>query len=150
MSKSTFNWGIAIAVFLTAFTLILMTKVIFSISNDFDLVTEDYYEDEIKYQEIIDKMSNSKALQEPLEIIRGKNKLIIQFPTNLNTKDIRGIIKFYRSSNAKLDRDIKIVPDVEFKQTIDLTKFEKGMWRLLIDWSAGGVLYYNEDDLYLR
>lgn len=150
MKKFKFHWGVAIAIFYGVFALILMTKVIFSISQDYDLVAEDYYEQELRYQDQIEKMTNAKALIKPLEIIRSKGKVKIQFPDNLNAIEIKGDIVFYRSSDAQRDKKIAIAADEDFRQAIDVSGYQKGMWKLKIDWQANGIKYYNEADLYIR
>jgi hypothetical protein len=60
--KIKFNWGIGITIFISAFILLNIIFIIFASGQKVDLVTEKYYEKELKYQEVIDKKINSNSL----------------------------------------------------------------------------------------
>ena len=69
------NWGTAIVVAFVGFISFIMYFVI-SMSTDkkfdHDLVTEDYYQQELKYQDDINKVENAKKLKVAIDLIEDK------------------------------------------------------------------------------
>ena len=62
------NWGTGIAAFYLLFMVVLLSFVIKSRSYDHSLVTTNYYEQDLKYQQQYDKLANTLALDHPLVI----------------------------------------------------------------------------------
>ena len=57
------DWGKGIILTLTAFAGIIISMVVICVrQDDIHLVTQNYYEEEIKYQDQIDKMVNASML----------------------------------------------------------------------------------------
>ena len=48
------NWDVRIAVLYISFVIMIIAMVIFSLTRDIPLVNDNYYEEEIKYQQQID------------------------------------------------------------------------------------------------
>ena len=142
------NWGKGIAVAYSAFALMMLVLVYKASSQDFNLVSKDYYEREINYQGHIDQVARTNALREKVVIQQGAESVMVQFPKSM--KDITGKISLYRSSDAKLDKSISISPDNENGQAIPLTTLPKGNWTIQVAWNTGGVAYYNEQQLNLK
>ena len=44
-------------------------------SQKFDLVTKDYYDQELKYQQVIDQAANSSRLSAPVTIERNRGRI---------------------------------------------------------------------------
>ncbi|MGL6269890.1 MAG: FixH family protein, partial [Chitinophagaceae bacterium] len=61
-----FNWGYKIAVFYLVFIAGIMFLVIKSSRQQMDLVTTDYYAQELKYQDKIDQSKRADGLSEPI------------------------------------------------------------------------------------
>ena len=53
------NWGTGIAITLVLFIGLMSFMVFKSTQQRFDLVSENYYEEELNYQEVIDQKRNS-------------------------------------------------------------------------------------------
>ncbi len=105
------NWGTGIVIAIIAFVSFIMIMVITMITNkkyNHDLVTEQYYQKELTYQENIDAIKNAKELKEPIQINQTKKGLQIVFPSNFNKKEIKGKVFLYRPSNKTLDFEIPI------------------------------------------
>jgi hypothetical protein len=58
-------------------------------------------------------------------------------------------VLFYRTSNAEKDIIEKIKIDSAFTQNFILSKQDKGLWKIKVDWKARDLLYYFEQDIYL-
>ncbi|MGB1317661.1 MAG: FixH family protein, partial [Flavobacteriales bacterium] len=53
------NWGWGISIFYGSFVVFMLGMVTLAFQQDFDLVADDYYEQEIAYQGRIDQMNNA-------------------------------------------------------------------------------------------
>jgi len=150
MKKIKFNWGWGIAVFYTAFVLFLIGNVLFSFFQRSDLVTEDYYNEELAYQETIHKAERVNRLEGRLNIVQGANTIAIQFPEEVKGKKIEGNVLLYRPADASADKYFKINVNENNFQVFESRQMVKGLWVMKIDWSAGDSTYYNEEKITIQ
>ncbi len=144
------NWGTKIFLSFVVFAIIIISMVVISVSQDYHLVAEDYYKQEIEYQNQIDKIENYKQLDQPLAIkywSKGR-KASIQFPIT-RSQQLEGEIHFFRPSNGNLDFKVAINPDGGGSQMVDLSDAVPGLWKVKVSWSANGKGYYDEQTLVL-
>lgn len=145
-----FNWGWGIAVFYSVFVLFLIGNVVFSFFQRTDLVTEDYYKEELAYQETIHKAERVKRLDGKLDIAQGASTIAIQFPESVKGGKIVGDILLYRPSDAAADRKFKLTVNENNFHLIDTRQMAKGLWIMKMDWSVGDSTYYNEEKLTIQ
>ena len=138
-----FNWGTGIVLAFVAFIAFIMYFVILASTDNsanHDLVTEEYYKEELAYQKEIDALSNAKDYAPQFSFIHQENGLAIAFPPKMNYKEIKGKVSLYRPSNKHLDFDFPIslsnkhllIPD---KRLLD------GRWDIKIYWNYQGKKY---------
>ncbi|ARV08914.1 cytochrome C oxidase Cbb3 [Winogradskyella sp. PC-19] len=131
------NWGTAIVIAFVAFISFIMYFVI-SMSTDkkfdHDLVTEDYYQQELKYQDDINKVENAKKLNQNIEFKKTNEGIILSFPKDLNTNNIKGKVFLYRPSNKQLDFEMPISLS-NHNLLIPDNSLLDGRWNIKIDWS---------------
>jgi hypothetical protein len=144
------SWGKGIIIVIGAFISGMTIMVYTSVKNDTELVTKNYYEKEIKYQEQIDKINNSKGLIKNLKIEALSDKLVIKFPDEEKGNDINGEILFYRPSDAKKDFTVPVELGKNSEQVITTGEFEKGAWIVKVNWSSKGMNYYNEETIMVQ
>lgn len=137
------SWGWKITLSYILFFIIIMSFVFFSFTQDVNLVTENYYEKELEYQNHIDKVNRTNSLPEKLEISYNKDLIKAEFPNMFIDEEIKGNFVLYRPSNGKEDITIPIEL-TENKQFIGTEKLSTGLWRLKVDWNAKGISYFNE------
>lgn len=140
------SWGWKIVVMYTLFVVMTLSMVFYFMRQDVDLVAQDYYRQEIEYQDQIDKIENAKSLKEPvdLEYLTNQNLIKLQFPSSHLQEGIDGTIQLYRPSNAKEDKLVKVKPMADGQQLINVKDLSVGLWKVKISWSAGGMEYYDE------
>ena len=102
-----FNWGTGIVLSFIIFALSIAFIIVFPFNQKVDLVTDDYYQKELKYQEQIDKNSRTKLLDDQLTLIQNKKTLEIQYPRDYGK--ISGEINFYRPSDSGKDFSKEII-----------------------------------------
>lgn len=142
------NWGYGIALAYTLFVAGMVGMVIKSTSYDHSLVADDYYAKDIAYQQQYDKMANSLALEDDLDIRLEKDGMIaLEFPDNLG--EIRGQIHFFCPSDSKLDFLLPVRTRADRTQRVPADKLKKGLWRVKVSWEASGTAFYKEETLFL-
>ncbi len=139
------NWGVLVPAFYILFVIVLVSFVVWSTFQRVELVDDNYYEQEIKYQNQVDKIQRTNNLSEKLELLSYDNAILIQFPANLKAQKLSGEILFFRPSESKLDFKVKLQPDSLNQFIIPTDKLKKGLWKLKIDWAAGDSAFYNEE-----
>ena len=117
-------------------TIIFMTQ-------DVSLVSDNYYEKSLVYQDEIDKQSRTKSLSEQVKISFDGEVISISFPPEYLAKEISGEIFFYRPSDPKLDFKLPLQL-TEGNQFIPVSRIDKGFWRVKLNWIMDGNVYYNE------
>ena len=138
------SWGTKIAILYISFVVLILFMVTLSMSQKIELVSEDYYNQELAFQEIIDAQKNANALPEKIqhEIIEGA--FLIKFPHVFMKKKIMGNIEFYRPSDKSKDFSEDILLNEQLEQKTELNHFDKGMYKMKISWIADSTNYYTE------
>ncbi len=144
------NWGYRVTALYISFVIMMLVLVSMAVKQDFDLVSPDYYRQEIEYQNRIDKINNTQKLKEPLtfQIDDEAKQIHVQFPKNLNAPN--GKILLYRPTDSKKDVLIDVATDTGNTQSIDIAALQKGLWRIKIDWAANDITYYNEEVIVIN
>ena len=143
------NWGTGIVLaFIGFISFILYFVITMNVDEKFtnELVVEDYYGEELKYQDDIDKLTNANNLSENITYRKSAEGLIIQFPDNIDFEKITGHMFLYRPSNKQLDFDTAIslskshllIPD---KRLVD------GRWNIKIDWQYNNQYYLYKESI---
>ena len=126
----------------------MMRFVIFAVRSPTDLVSRDYYRDEIRYQQRID--SEKRAQKDPyaptVVLDKSDRTCIVHFP---GTPPENGTLMLYRPSDAKLDRTIPVQLDGQQNQSLNLADAAAGLWRLRIEWTRSNETYFSEEVLIL-
>lgn len=144
------NWGYRVAILYCSFVAFMLFLVFRSHSEDFSLVTKDYYKGAIEYQQQIDKMNNSAALPEKLQIEFSQENKTARFSFPKSMTEVNGEILFYRPSDSKQDLKIIVQPDAENRQAVSFAGLQKGLWRVQVDWNTGGTGYFDEKTLLIQ
>lgn len=137
------NWGTGIVLAFIAFISFIMYFVInmnVQEKYDHDLVTDQYYEEELQYQSNIDKERNAKKLKENVRLTQTDAGIEIQFPKGFTSNSIQGKVFLYRPSNRQFDFEIPIslshhtllIPD---------NRLLDGRWNIKVDWTDGKTAY---------
>jgi nitrogen fixation protein FixH len=105
-----------------------------------DLVAADYYEQEIRYQQEMERVQRTQRLAEPANVTLVAEQHLIQVcvPAAHAAADLSGVIHLYRPSDAMLDKHLKLATDAKGRQDIDVRGLEPGLWKVKVQWKAGG------------
>lgn len=146
----TMNWGTKIALLYIGFVLMIVFMVFKSNNEKVDLVSADYYAQELKFQDKIDGQKNTNTLSTPIECEAANKTVNIKFPSEFNSSKTSGEIYFYRPSDASLDLNTSLKLDAQGNQEITNPKFERGIYRMQIKASIEGKAYYFEQQIFMN
>lgn len=141
--------GHAVIVVMAIFILIMTQFMVRAYQNQESLVAEDYYAKEIRYQEQIDKLHNTSALEEAVRIEALPGRLVIDFPQTMRGQAITGELFLMRPSDARSDLRIPVAADANGRFTVDTGEQLKGAYMVQLEWQAGGTSYLTEDSVHL-
>jgi nitrogen fixation protein FixH len=144
------NWGTGITIGIIIFIAMIILMTVIFMTQDVNLVTDNYYEKTLTYQDEIDKQSRTKALNEKVKINFNGKMVNILFPPNYLEKEISGEIYFYRPSNPALDFALPLQLGEKGSQVVPVEGLEKGFWRLKINWMMNENTYYNERAITIK
>jgi hypothetical protein len=145
------NWGTGIVIAFIGFISFIMYFVItMNIDNKYqhDLVTEDYYKQELEFQNDIDKETNSRTLVENISWTKTNEGILLEFPKSLKAENITGKVFLYRPSDKQFDFETSfslsnhnlLIPD---KRLLD------GRWNIKVYWQYTGKSYlYKKEIIY--
>jgi hypothetical protein len=143
------NWGLRILILYGAFMALILFMVFRTMNESVDLVSENYYQDELKFQGQIDRENQSAALsQSPLANVSEK-EVEVKFPGSISKEKISGTIKFYRPSDSSRDFSTALQLDSAGTQHISAEKLEKGIYQIQLTWTSAGKNFYNEIPIYI-
>jgi hypothetical protein len=113
-----------------------------------DLVTPDYYAQEIRYQEKIDQTNRVSKLSEPLRLEVSGDGIVILFPKDFQGKTISGTALLYYPADVKKDIETGIQTS-ENKMRLAIPDKRSGMHILKLNWKVDGVSYYYEEPVFM-
>lgn len=143
------NWGTKITVAATSFVLFILFMVYKASTQDFDLVAENYYEQEIEYQGVIDKMSNARALQDEMEFRVTEGKLALNFPNDFAEQEIDAKVNLFCPADDERDKEYNFVLSDRLDHNINTSELYPGYYKAKVEWKVKGVEYYIEKNVTL-
>lgn len=151
MNKAN-RWPVIIAVIYISFVSILIIIVIYSRYQTVDLVTSDYYQQELKYQQQIDRIQRTESLVNPVTWTHDEQQklLTLRFSPKLAIDRIKGQILFFRPSDAAQDKLTAIQLSVAGTQAITTETLTPGYWKIKIFWQLEDEEFYKEGMLIVK
>lgn len=139
-----FSYGMGVVVVYATFALATLGFVAFAFSEKVELVADNYYSQEIRYQQRIDE--TSAGLEQPLEwkLSDDRKTLLLTF-----TEAAEANITLYRPSNSALDKTVQLSAQAGESASLPLDGLASGLWRVKIIWKTGGKSRYTEIPVHL-
>lgn len=143
------NWGLKIVLAYGVFVAGIMYMVYISSQQNRDLVSENYYADELAYQKIIDESSNTASLQSKVEVSTSEGNIHIAFPKDFQHASIEGEWVLYYAADES--RDLKgNVNTSAALYSIAIPSHAKGTYQLKLHWKSNNANYYFEQSIFLQ
>jgi hypothetical protein len=144
-------WPIAIVVYFILFISFIVTFIVFATRQHVDLVRDDYYEEEIRFQRQLDRVQRTRDLDGRAAVTYNATQrcIIIKLPA-AQPSQTTGQIHLYRPSDAKLDQAVQLALDTNGAQRVDATHLRDGLWKVRVQWFVDGQDYYVDQPVVVR
>ena len=142
-------WPIAITTYFVIAFCGLAIFVTWALRQNTDLVSRDYYRDEILYQKRINDITRTKPFSGQISAACDPSQrfVTLTLPAMHAEQHATGSIHLYRPSDSALDHLIPLALKTGGTQRIETRELSPGLWKLRVEWSALGEEYYFEQSL---
>lgn len=137
-----------IAVFVIFIGALAGVVVIASTHRD-SLVSDNYYEEELQFQNQIDATARAEAAGASIAQDAVTSCVTVQLPAAQLAEKLSGTVEFYRPSTPELDHAIQLTPAADGSQSINVAKLAGGPWLVRVKWTAAGQSYFLERKIVL-
>ena len=142
------NWGHKILVVYLIFVGGILFLAIKSSQQKFDLVQQDYYDAELKYQEVINATRHASELGADLGVLVRGSYLHITLPPTFQKSETQGEAHLYCIADEKGDMT-KQIKSNNGDLVLELLTRMKGNYTLKLTIQNKGVDYYFEKKIML-
>lgn len=144
-----FNWGHGIILALGSFILFILF-MIFIFPNGMqnaEVISENYYEDELVYQDVIDAKKNADLLIAKPVYEQNTHGITVTFPLEIKPNDGKVNFVLFRTNDANLDvkKDVELSANHSF--TIPAKILAVGSYTLKVKWTTDKKHYQIDYDV---
>jgi hypothetical protein len=140
----TLNWGHKLIGVFLVFAGMMSWLVYQSVTTRFDLVSKEYYKDELQYQQVIDGTKRANQLSNKVTIEQNGHHILLRLPNEMKQTAVTGSILFYCADDARKDKKMPLQVNTDAVQQIDARQFLFGNYTAKISWESHQQLYYAE------
>jgi hypothetical protein len=137
------SWGYKVTILFVGFAVMIGTLVYKCTQQHYDLVSADYYDQELKYQDKIDGSKQAAAIS-PVTISQTENDVVIQMPAELKGEAMQGEVWLYCASNAADDIRLPLQVNYDGIMHINKGKIAGFNYTAKITWNSDNINYYKE------
>lgn len=144
-----FSWGHGVVLALgsfIAFILFLIFVYSHGMQNS-ELVSDNYYQDELTYQDVIDAKTNAEELPEKPVYQQTAEGITITFPISAVPDDKQVDFDLFRTDDSNLDVNKKILLNSQQKFTIPNKVIVAGSYTLKLKWQKNEKPYQVDYDV---
>jgi nitrogen fixation protein FixH len=144
-------WPHVLIAWFVVFAAALAAWITFAVRQNLDLVRADYYEEEIRFQQQLDRLNRTAAIRGELALAyeASAHQITLRLPAAHAALRPVGRVQFYRPSNAALDFELPLAVDATGRQLIGTAALHPGQWKVRATWNAGGQDYFFEHTVIL-
>ena len=144
-------WPVALVAFFIVFASYIIGFVIFASCQKMDLVRADYYDQEIRFQQQIDRVQRSAPVlaDAGIDYDPAGDLVTVTLPS-VKRDDISGTVSFYRPSDADLDTNAKLGLDEAGRQSLSVRALRAGLWKVRVQWATAGREYFFEKPIVIE
>ena len=144
-------WPISIITFFTVAIIGCGTFIAFCSCHPADLISQNYYEDEVRYQGQINRLQNTQE-RAPLVSVAydmASKRITISVPMDPTRPQPAGRIQLYRPSAVNLDRQLKLELNPGGTQAIDAANLLPGLWKVRVSWNLDERDYFIDQKIVI-
>jgi nitrogen fixation protein FixH len=144
------HWGTGLAIVFSIFAVGILIMVRISMNREVDLVSDDYYQQELLHQDQIESERRSNDLSERPSIRVASGDVALKLPKCFSPDSTSGTLTFYRPADRHKDFVIKLRLDTSNTQLVPTSSLQKGLWKLKVRWAHHHQDYYHEEAIVIQ
>lgn len=144
-----FSWGHGVVIALFAF-IVFILSMLFLFPNgqkNSEMVTDNYYEEELKYQDVIDAKKKADDLQEKPVYSQDTKGIKITFPKEYNNSNTTVKFVLNRTDDQNLDIKKSVQLDANQSFIIPAQVLKVGNYTLRLSWTKDKTDYRMDYDV---
>lgn len=141
------NWGKGLTLFIVGFILAMLGMVYISFKQSNEMIEDNYYDREVKYQEVIDAKNRLTPYMSDLILRDSSNFILLELPKNISANISNGQIRLIKLDQASSDRTIEVSNTIS---KLNKENLKKGTYRVKLNWENNNVSYFYENDLMVN
>jgi nitrogen fixation protein FixH len=141
-------WPIAIVAYFAIFITFIVGFIVFATRQHVDLVRNDYYEEEVHFQQQLERIQRTREQggSMALRYDKASQCVTLSLPA-ARAHEASGIIHFYRPSDATLDQEVQLALATDGTQQVDARKLRRGLWKVRVQCLMDGQEYFFDQAL---
>jgi len=143
------NWGRSLILVFIVFAAFMGYLVYRASGTHFDLVSKEYYKDELRYQDKIDGFRNAAAMEAVQLRVDSTGILQIRFPEQMKGKPVQGSLWLYCKTDAGKDLHIPLAKDTTGMRVINVSGKASGKYQAKLHWEVLRVPYEFEQEIII-
>jgi len=143
------SWGHGVVIALASF-IIFILSMIFLFPNgqkNSEMITDNYYEEELQYQDVIDAKNRADQLAEKPELKINQSGIYILFPEDFNNTNTKFDFYLYRTDDQNLDVKKEFTLSAKNDFEIPAKVLSQGNYILKLKWTTNKVKYQRDYDI---
>ena len=128
-----------------AIMLLFMSYLVFRCTqNPSIMVSNTYYEDELKYQDLIDARTNTAPFDKQIILRKETDSVTLFIPSEINKKLTKASLLLYSLTDDNKDRTIEIIKNEPGVYHLDTREWPGGAFRLKLSINTTDQRFYKE------
>ena len=143
-------WPIGIIAFFAVALAFLITFIVWAAHQREDLVADNYYDNEVRFQQKLDLLNRTQPLAAQVAVAydAALQDIVITLPA-AQAQNASGQIVLYRPSDERLDQHLALAVAADGTQRLAAKELARGLWKVRIQWTANGKDYFFDHALVL-
>ena len=143
------NFGVKITILYLSFVGLILTLVFMCFRQNVELVSKDYYVQEIKFQDKINAINNEKNLAGRISHSVNGKEIALTIDSTLVSENFEGTVNFFRPSDSSKDFQVKM-NFTNNEQLISGTDLIHGTYKLQLSWVSNKTNYFKEEVIFIN
>ena len=142
-------WPRALIAYFAVFISFIVAFIVFATRQQMELVRPDYYDEEMRFQDQLDRLSRTLPVQQHVAITyeAGAKQITVTLPEGQAARPITGWVRLYRPSDARLDRALPLQLSAAGVQHLDAGALRPGLWKVRVTWTVEHEEFFFEQPL---
>lgn len=137
------HWGKGIVLVYALFVAGMLYLVFQSKQQKLDLVVDDYYQQELKFQDQIDASRRAMDAGAMPSVVKENGQQFLEIP-GTSGQPVKGTLLAYCAADKNRDQKMELHETSAGRWQLPLSELAKGMYVFKVHWQVSNQMYYAE------